>query len=403
MKPVHYYYLTVGSWYMSFGIQSVAFAWLVTFVLEENAARVGIAQMCLLLPSVFLMLIGGAFADHYGGRKMAMFGQLVACLAPLALTLSIFVGWLSYETLLLFALIIGSAQAFITPARDGLLVEVAQGRIQPLVVRVSLIQFGIQTLGYLLAGMSDEIGAVVILSLQSFVLAIGLIAFWRLRVSETLAKAQPDISLTRHVVGSIFEGYRSVIRSPAMSMVVLQSCAMGTFFMGSYLVTLPLLVREVYHGSSQELAWINAANSIGIVVTTLVLIYQGDLKRQGRALLLAQGIACFALASAALNLGLPLLIASLFVWGLCGGISFSMARTIMQEQAPPDQRARMMSFYSLAFSGSSPLGALLCGFLANWFGSIATLILASIGMLVIIVFVAVVSNLWQVTSATPEH
>ena len=57
-------------------------------------------------------MIGGAFADHYGGRKMAMFGQLVACLAPLALTLSIFVGWLSYEILLLFALIIECASVY---------------------------------------------------------------------------------------------------------------------------------------------------------------------------------------------------------------------------------------------------------------------------------------------------
>ena len=85
-----------------------------------------------------------------------------------------------------------------------------------------------------------------------------------------------------------------------MSVVVIQNCAMGIFFMGSYIVTLPILLREFYDGSSAELSWMNATNSFGLFLMILILLRIGDVHRQGRALILSQGIGCIALATAAL-------------------------------------------------------------------------------------------------------
>ncbi|MFT7138734.1 MAG: hypothetical protein ACI9B8_001151, partial [Sulfitobacter sp.] len=50
MKPLHYYFLGTGAWFLAYGIQSVAFAWLVTIVLAESPTMVGFAQMAFLLP-----------------------------------------------------------------------------------------------------------------------------------------------------------------------------------------------------------------------------------------------------------------------------------------------------------------------------------------------------------------
>ncbi|MCH8896163.1 MAG: cation:dicarboxylase symporter family transporter [Proteobacteria bacterium] len=51
--------------------------------------------------------------------------------------------------------------------------------------------------------------------------------------------------MVRDMLASIREGYRTVAASRAMRMVFLQNCAMGLFFMGAYVVTLPLLVRFI--------------------------------------------------------------------------------------------------------------------------------------------------------------
>jgi MFS family permease len=58
-----------------------------------------------------------------------------------------------------------------------------------------------------------------------------------------------------------------------------------------------------------------------------------------------------------MGVSFTMLLGLIFLWGMGGGIAMSMARTIMQEEAPPNQRSRVMSFYSFAFMGSGPIGA----------------------------------------------
>lgn len=81
-------------------MQTIVFPWLVTVVLHEPAARVGIAQMSLMAPSIFLMLLGGAVADRADCRRGLVRGHLVAALPPLLLAVAIAGGWLAYGSLI---------------------------------------------------------------------------------------------------------------------------------------------------------------------------------------------------------------------------------------------------------------------------------------------------------------
>ena len=290
----------------------------------------------------------------------------------------------------------GCSQAILTPARDGLLPLVADGQIQRRVVQASMIQFGIQMIGFVLASMADAVGAVMMLAVQSIVLSVGAVAYFFLEV-PLVKSARTQARMLNQLRASISEGFRSVIASPGMRMVVLQNCAMGIFFMGSYIVTVPLLIREVYNGSSTELSLINAVNSLGLFLTILVLLRVGEIKRQGRALLIAQGFGALVLSLAAIQVSFVTLMGILFVWGMCGGMAMTMARTIMQEQSDEHQRGRMMGFYAFSFMGSGPIGALLSGYLVAWFGPSASLAVASLCMLVVVVLVGTQSNLWHLS------
>lgn len=76
----------------------------------------------------------------------------------------------------------------------------------------------------------------------------------------------------------------------------------------------------------------------------------------------------------------------------------TMSRTIMQEQAPADQRGRIMAFHSFSFMGSGPIGALFCGFLVEQFGPATALIIASAMMLIVMLTLAATSSLWRLDS-----
>jgi MFS family permease len=372
IKPLNIYFIATGSWYLSYGMQSVVFAWLVTIILNETPDKVGLAQMAYLLPGTIFILIGGSIADQFGGRKIALIAQCAAASMAAGLALSMALTSFTYDKFLVFAVCMGCSQAILTPARDGLLPLVADGQIQRRVVQASMIQFGIQMIGFVLASMADAVGAVMMLAVQSIVLSVGAVAYFFLEV-PLVKSARTQARMLNQLRASISEGFRSVIASPGMRMVVLQNCAMGIFFMGSYIVTVPLLIREVYNGSSTELSLINAVNSLGLFLTILVLLRVGEIKRQGRALLIAQGFGALVLSLAAIQVSFVTLMGILFVWGMCGGMAMTMARTIMQEQSDEHQRGRMMGFYAFSFMGSGPIGALLSGYLVAWFGPSASL------------------------------
>lgn len=371
------------------------FAWLVTMVLHETPQMVGVAQMAMLVPVMLLMLFGGGVADALGGRRIAILAQSFAVVPSIGLLLVLAFDALDFRLMIIYAVAMGCATAFVTPARDGLLNLVAEGRIQRTVTLVSLIQFGVQMVGFTVAGLAGRIGPLAVIGFQTAVLIVGAVAYTRLPAPPVRSVVMPSL---RELVGSVVEGSQTVLRSDSMRPVVVQNIAMGICFMGSYIVAMPLLVREVYQGDAADLSMVMIANALGLVTSILLLLLGGGLRRQGRALLLAHFLGCIFLGAAGLDFGFWAAIACIYLWGACGGVAMSMSRTIMQEAAPDGQRGRVMAFFSFSFMGAGPLGALIAGYLVGWVGPPIALFISSATLMVVIVAVALTSSLWNMTA-----
>ena len=405
LQPKTAYLMAISAWYGAFGMQSVVFAWLVTMVLREPAERVGLAQMSLLLPGMLLILIAGVLADRIGQRRQAAWSQLFAGFMPLLLALAVYVQALSFTVMVVYALLMGCASAFLTPARDGLLNHVAGENVQRTVMQASLCQFGFQILGYSFAGLADEVGAETILLVQSVVLLLGVWAYLQLR--EVAQSATATEHRQEDVLTSLRDGARTVFSNPLMRTVMLQNIAMGCFFMGAFIVGFPLVMRDVFAGSSGDLAVLNALNSLGLVVSISALLRLGFVARAGRALVVAQALGSVVLLSTGLVNNQLFFMFLVFVWGICGGIAMPMSRTLMQQLAPPAQRARVMSFYAFSFMGAGPIGTLFCGYLANLFGPQQAIVISGVCMLSVLVIISLASPLWgsklQQTEAYAEQ
>ncbi|MCY3811500.1 MAG: MFS transporter [Gammaproteobacteria bacterium] len=395
MRPLHHYCLATGTWFAAHGVQGVMFAWLVTMVLHETPQMVGVAQMAMLVPVMLLMLFGGGVADALGGRRIAILAQSFAVVPSIGLLLVLAFDALDFRLMIIYAVAMGCATAFVTPARDGLLNLVAEGRIQRTVTLVSLIQFGVQMVGFTVAGLAGRIGPLAVIGFQTAVLIVGAVAYTRLPAPPVRSVVMPSL---RELVGSVVEGSQTVLRSDSMRPVVVQNIAMGICFMGSYIVAMPLLVREVYQGDAADLSMVMIANALGLVTSILLLLLGGGLRRQGRALLLAHFLGCIFLGAAGLDFGFWAAIACIYLWGACGGVAMSMSRTIMQEAAPDGQRGRVMAFFSFSFMGAGPLGALIAGYLVGWVGPPIALFISSATLMVVIVAVALTSSLWNMTA-----
>ncbi len=392
MSPRSLYLLATSTWFLAFGMQSVTFAWLVTIVLREPAELVGWAQTALLLPGMLLILLAGALADRLGPDRQALWAQLFGALTPWVLILAIQLDALSYPVMILYAVLMGCAQAFVTPARDGLLNHVAENKVQRTVLLTSFFQFGCQILGYAIAAFADDIGAQTVMALQSVFLLVGVFAYWQIRTRGVVAALpKPSISVWHGVM----EGAKTIAQSSVMRMVVVQNVAMACFFMGSFIVSFPLVVREVFDGSSGNLGLLNAFNSAGLVLTIVIMLRVGYVRRAGRALIFFQGLGSVVLVASGLVDDFVTFVFLIFCWGLCGGVAMPMSRTLMQELAPSAQRSRVMSFYAFSFMGAGPLGTLFCGYLSEHFGPQMAIQIAGTAMLTVTLTIALTSRLWQ--------
>jgi MFS family permease len=76
----------------------------------------------------------------------------------------------------------------------------------------------------------------------------------------------------------------------------------------------------------------------------------------------------------------------------------TMGRSIMQEQAPEEQRGRIMAFFSLSFMGAGLFGSLLNGYLVEVFRAEGALLFAASGIILAAVVTRVTSSIWRLES-----
>jgi MFS family permease len=390
LRAFPWYLAGTGSWFASSGMQTIVFPWLVTVVLHEPAARVGIAQMSLMAPAIFLMLLGGAVADRADCRRLLVRGHLVAAVPPVLLGAAIAGGWLAYGGLIAYALAVGAAGAFVMPARDAMLTRVAGSGLGRAVAVMTATQFAAQLVGIALGGSAGAIGAPALLFLQAAVLGFGSLAALRLPAAPPMAGASE-----RSRLAAMRDGLRAAAESPILAPVLIANLAVGVLYVGAFLVILPLIVRDVYGGSSGQLSLVSLGFWGGTIGSTLVQIRLGALRRPGRAIVVALFLGAAVLAAMAWPGPFPAFVALCLVWGLGAGVVMTQARTLVQAAAAETHRARILALFQLGLMGGAPVGAVLIGYLAALAGPRGAAVYPAACMLLVLAGLLLRSRLWQ--------
>jgi MFS family permease len=143
----------------------------------------------------------------------------------------------------------------------------------------------------------------------------------------------------------------------------------------SYSVLLPIFASQVLHGGAYTLGWLTTASGIGALASALSLAIRKSVVGLTRMLQIASAILGAALILFGLSdtLWLSLVLMVFVGFGMIQGASVS--NTIIQALVPDDKRARVMSYYTMAFFGASPFGSLLAGSLAHRIGAPHTVII----------------------------
>lgn len=387
-----WYIAGVGVFFVSMGIGQVLNTWLVTVFLHETPERIGFMQMASMLPSTVLLLFGGTVADRRDPRSILIIAQAMT-LIPIT-TVAVYYGMdlLSYGVMLVMAVFGACFAAFIIPARDTMLTNVtAPGQIQRAIATVNMLQFGGQMIGILLGSQADKIGALPLLAGQGVLVSLCVLMMMRLKPVIRPKHVGPRAS----VLSDAWEGVIEVVNDRRILTLTLYSLTGGIFYMGAFMVNLPVMVRDIYNGGSVEIGIIQMAFMAGTVIGSMISIRVGPIQRPGRLMMMSSLSSASVLALIAV--GLPFYGTSLciLVWGLGAGLSMPLTRSVIQLSARPSHRARMLSVFQITFMGAGPLGALLMGFAINQMGVIESMIIPPIATVTVFIIVLLFTQIWQ--------
>ncbi|MGI9327037.1 MAG: hypothetical protein ACR2PZ_17600, partial [Pseudomonadales bacterium] len=122
-------------------------------------------------------------------------------------------------------------------------------------------------------------------------------------------------------------------------------------------------VTQVYGGSAATLAQAMIVFTIGSISSNLILLKYMPLKQPGRLFLVMQLTRILILLVLWFRPAPWLFYLMLVIWGLNMGVTTTLVRTTVQELAPANERAQILSILLLSFMVSSPISAVVLGYL----------------------------------------
>jgi len=362
---------------IAFAMQQLLLSWTLIGILEVSAGQVGLIQAAAGIPGIFVMLLGGVRADDTDPRTLLIRVYLFAPVLPLFLITVVQLQQLSIQAVLLWALGMSFCVSYSSPAQQTILNRIASSSVQKAVSAATAVGFLVQIFGLGIAGTIDKFGLSPALAFQATCVGLGAFAVRRLHPQP------PVIQKTESPFKNLADGFREIYKQRDIMQTLIINFTSSVFNAGAFMTVFPFIVKEIYGGNAFLLSFLMVIFYAGATISNLLMIRVMPLVRPGRIFLIMQ-------LSRMVILGLIWFQPVFWVfalacvgWGLNMGVTMTLARTIVQESATAEYRARIMSVYSLGLLGSAPIGALILGSLIDSLGILNALIPAisiSIGL-----------------------
>ncbi len=344
-----------GTW-----MQSIAQAWLI-LRLTDSPLALGSVTMLQALPVLLLGLFGGVIADRFPKRTLLLCTQTMMLLQALALGILTATDTIQLWQVYVLALSLGVMNALDNPTRQTLVSELVPPEDLTNAVSLNSLSFNTSRLIGPAAG-----GVTIALVGVAGCFLLNALSFVGVVTSLLLIRARPNAQAAGRKRGAILtqvgEGLRYAFATPDVLFVVILMGAIGCF--GYNLQTiLPLIAEYVLQADAASFGLLTSAMALGSVGSALFMASRGKVTRR-RIFVGAIGFSLllFSVPFASNWLVLIPLLVALGAFSIMFG---SSANVHLQTVTPPALRGRVMSIYTLLFLGSTPIGSMIVGTLAE--------------------------------------
>ena len=357
-------------------MSTVAIAWA---VLDSGASATGLGYVfaAAVVPQVLLMAIAGAIADRLGRRRVMLTADALRCAAQASLAAAVFAGRPALWVFVLLAWLVGTGEAFFTPAMDALTVEVAPrdqlGNANALYgLATSATRIAGPLLGGLLIALTGP-GVVVAADAASYAVSVLALSLIRVPAARAVAEAgNPGAGnpvVRRTLWRDMAEGWAEFRSRTWLWATTMQFAFFNLITWAPWMLLGPVMGRAYLGGAA---VWGAIMGVQGAGAITAGLLSLG--RRPRRPIVVAIiGTFCYALPDVpmALHASAVWVAGAAFCCGAGSAVFSTFYGTTLQQQVPPELLARVSALSIFPAYGIGVIGYAIDGPLAAAFGPAA--------------------------------
>jgi MFS family permease len=363
-------------------MQATAQGYLI-YDLTRSSEFLGYVGFVSGLPSWFFTLYAGAVADRMSKRNLIMITQASMMVLALILAVLTFTGVVQAWHILILAFLLGVANAFDAPARQSFTLEMVDRPALTNAIALNAAMFtGAIVIGPAAGGLTYAwLGPGWCFTLNGISFIAVLVALGLMRLQPLEQPVQRNKMWT-----DLGAGLQYVMKEKTTRMLIINLGVIGTLAMG-VITLLPAWAVKILGGDATTNGWLLSARGAGSLISALIIAAQAGRAKRGRLWTIGSFAmpVCMLVMSYWRTLTISLIMMALIGWAFI--MMLNSTNALVQSMAPDNMRGRVMGVYTLVLFGSSPIGSIISGWLAEAIGEPNTLAVIS---LVLLVFSAIV-------------
>lgn len=359
----------IGTW-----MQHVALSWLV-YRLTGSVFLLGFIGFTSQIPTFILAPFSGVITDRYNRLKLMTLAQSLFLIQALIMTLLVMFNVVQVWHIIVLSLLFGVITAIDAPTRHSLVIDLIEKPedLGNAIALNSAIFNAARLIGPAIAGIVIAIvgeGLCFLFNTISFVAVIYSLLLIKIPAKQKPAKAD-------NFAKSFSDGFLYTFRTMPIR-VMLTHLTLLSLMGISYIVLMPAYAKEILGGGADTLGFLMSALGAGALTAALYMAGRNSAFGLSRIIYLFTFLMGIVLIGSAFTTNLYLSLFYFYFGGLSMILTIAAINTFLQTITDESKRGRVMSFYSMALMGMTPIGNLLAGTLASKWGIPVTLLISGI-------------------------
>jgi MFS family permease len=358
----------IGTW-----MQHIAMSWLV-YRITGSVLLLGVVGFTSQIPMFVLSPLTGVITDRFNRRKLMLFAQLMFLLQAIIFAILVLSNLIQVWHIITLSLFFGFISALDAPARQSLVVDLIDKpeNLGNAIALNSALFNGARLIGPGIAGVT------IALVGEGVCFLINAISYFAVIYALIKINVQPKIHENAgNWKESFIEGYKYTFGCVPIRMLILLLATISLMGL-SFVVIMPAYVKEILNGNSQTLGFLMSSVGAGALAGALFLAWRKS--GLGMERLIFYNTLFLGICVIVISFSKWYLLSSLFLafTGCTMIVSIASINTLIQIISEEDKRGRVMSFYAMALMGTTPIGNLIAGAIANQIGIPYTLLIAGL-------------------------